>query len=452
MTRAAATGRILLVDDDPGLRRLLSLRLESDGHEVVTAESAREALSRLTGFAADLVITDLRMAGMDGMALLGEIGRERPGLPVIVLTAHGTIPEAVTATQQGALDFLTKPVDRAALSERIQHALGAGRTNHDQGDDWATQVITRSAEMHSLLGEARMVAESDAAVLINGASGTGKELLARAIHGASPRADKPFVAINCGAMPEALLESELFGHEKGAFTDAKTAKPGLIRDAHGGSLLLDEIGDMPPSLQVKLLRALQEGEVRPVGGSQSVAVDIRVISATHRNLREAIAAGDFREDLYYRLNVVTLTLPPLAQRREDIPLLVDHFLKQLTEDKGRPPKVYAPDAMELLTAADWPGNIRQLRNMVEHNVALTRARVIGADQVRQALVRDGGTVPGEVMPPLKQARESFTRHYLIRLLQITGGNVSRSARLARRNRTEFYKLLSRHGIDPAAFK
>ncbi|MDT0617969.1 sigma 54-interacting transcriptional regulator [Salinisphaera sp. P385] len=448
----SATGRILLVDDDPGLRRLLSLRLESEGHEVVTAESAREALSRLTGFAADLVITDLRMAGMDGMALLGEIGRERPGLPVIVLTAHGTIPEAVTATQQGALDFLTKPVDRAALAERIQHALGAGRTNHDQSDGWAARVITRSPEMHSLLGEARMVAESDAAVLINGASGTGKELLARSIHDASPRAGKPFVAINCGAMPEALLESELFGHEKGAFTDAKSAKPGLIRDAHGGSLLLDEIGDMPASLQVKLLRALQEGEVRPVGGSQSVAVDIRVISATHRNLREAIAAGDFREDLYYRLNVVTLTLPPLAQRREDIPLLVDHFLKQLTEDKGRPPKVYAPDAMELLTGADWPGNIRQLRNMVEHNVALTRARVIGADQVRQALVRDGGTVPGEVMPPLKQARESFTRHYLIRLLQITGGNVSRSARLARRNRTEFYKLLGRHGIDPAEFK
>ncbi len=448
----SATGRILLVDDDPGLRRLLSLRLESEGHEVITAESAREALSRLTGFAADLVITDLRMAGMDGMALLGEIGRERPGLPVIVLTAHGTIPEAVTATQQGALDFLTKPVDRAALAERIQHALGAGRTNHDQNDDWAARVITRSPQMHSLLGEARMVAESDAAVLINGASGTGKELLARSIHDASPRAGKPFVAINCGAMPEALLESELFGHEKGAFTDAKSAKPGLIRDAHGGSLLLDEIGDMPASLQVKLLRALQEGEVRPVGGSQSVAVDIRVISATHRNLREAIAAGDFREDLYYRLNVVTLTLPPLAQRREDIPLLVDHFLKQLTEDKGHPPKVYAPDAMELLTGADWPGNIRQLRNMVEHNVALTRARVIGADQVRQALVRDGGTVPGEVMPPLKQARDSFTRHYLIRLLQITGGNVSRSARLARRNRTEFYKLLGRHGIDPAEFK
>lgn len=446
----SATGNILLVDDDPGLRHLLSLRMESAGHTVECAESAQAALATLGRFHADLVITDLRMAGMDGMALLDELARERPTLPVIVLTAHGTIPEAVTATQQGALDFLTKPVDKDALFERIDQALGSSARGGDWREVWSDRIITRSPVMHDLLTEARLVAESDAAVLITGESGTGKELLARAIHEASPRARAPFLAINCGALPEQLLESELFGHEKGAFTDAKQAKQGLFRSAEGGTILLDEIGDMPAALQVKLLRVLQEREVRPVGGTMPLPVNVRVISATHRDLSEARANGDFRDDLYYRLNVVSLALPPLSERREDIPLLANHFLRTIAERENREPKVYSPEAMEYLAAADWPGNIRQLSNAVEQNVALTRARVIPAEQVRKTLQRNGDD--GNGLPPLREAREAFTRDYLIRLLQITGGNVARSARLAERNRSEFYKLLSRHGVDPAEYK
>lgn len=450
-------GRILLVDDDPSLRRLLALRLETEGHTVACAASAREALSELARFSADIVITDLRMEGMDGLELLRELARRRPTLPVIVLTAHGTIPDAVTATQSGALDFLTKPVDRTELSRRIAEALGGlGETAAGGAgdDDWAPRIVTRSARMRSLLDEARLVAASDAGVLIRGESGTGKEVLARTLHEASPRAAGPFVAINCGALPEQLLESELFGHVKGAFTDAKNSQPGLFRTAHGGTLLLDEIGDMPPTLQVKLLRVLQEREVRPVGGRDSVPIDVRVISATHRDLDQSLAQGEFREDLYYRLNVVSLSLPPLSDRREDIPLLVNHFLRELAAHRNQPVKVYAPEAMALLASADWPGNIRQLANVVERNVALTRSRVIPVEQVRKALGERGGGDEAAYrwLPPLKEAQDAFTRDYLVQLLTITDGNVSRSARLARRNRTEFYKLLDRHEIQPSRFK
>ena len=449
----ARKGHILLVDDDPSLQRLLSLRLESEGYTVACADSGHAALTELARFPADVVITDLRMEGMDGLQLLSELVARRPTLPVIVLTAHGTIPDAVSATQSGALDFLTKPVDKEALLRLLDKALGDGGRPADGGDDWAPRIITRSPRMHALLEEARLVAAADAAVLINGESGTGKEVLARSLHEASTRADGPFVAINCGALPEALLESELFGHVKGAFTDAKTSQPGLFRAADGGTLFLDEIGDMPLPLQIKLLRVLQEREVRPVGGRESVAVDVRVISATHRDLGRSIEAGGFREDLYYRLNVVSLTLPPLTERREDIPLLANHFLRQIAARNNQPVKVYAPDAMALLAGAEWPGNIRQLANVVEQNVALSRARVIPAEQVRKALGPQAGeNAELRGLPPLKEAQDAFTRDYLVQLLTITEGNVSRSARLARRNRTEFYKLLDRHSIQPSAFK
>lgn len=446
----SATGNILLIDDDPGLRRLLSLRLESAGHAVECADSAQSGLAALPRFQADLVITDLRMDGMDGMDLLNELARQRPSLPVIVLTAHGTIPEAVTATQRGALDFLTKPVDKTVLSERIDQVMARKTNDTSWQTTWSDRIITRSQVMHDLLTEARLVAESDAAVLITGDSGTGKEMLARAIHDASPRADATFMAINCGALPEQLLESELFGHEKGAFTDAKQAKQGMFRNAEGGTILLDEIGDMPASLQVKLLRVLQEREVHPVGGSMPIPMDVRIISATHRNLAQARSDGGFRDDLYYRLNVVGLELPSLSERREDIPLLANHFLQNLAEQHKQTPKVYAPEAMELLVTADWPGNIRQLSNVIEQNVALTRTQVIPAEQVRKSIQSDHGNGAG--LPPLREARDAFVRSYLTQLLQMTGGNVSRSARLAERNRTEFYKLLSRHGVDPAGYK
>jgi two-component system response regulator GlrR len=285
-------------------------------------------------------------------------------------------------------------------------------------------------------------------VLLTGESGTGKELLAKAIHRASARRDKAFVAINCSAMPENLLESELFGHEKGAFTGAHRSHKGLFQAADGGTLLLDEIGDMPMRLQIKLLRVLQEAQVRPVGSTEALPVDTRVISATHQNLGDLMMARTFREDLYYRLNVVNIQLPPLRNRREDIPLLVEHFLVEIADETGQERKVYAPEAVECLVAADWPGNVRQLYNVVRQNVALSPARIISAEQARSSL----GEQTTSSLPSFSEAREEFTRNYLSQLLQITGGNVSQASRLAKRNRTDFYKLLGRHQLNPDHFK
>lgn len=447
-------GRLLLVDDDPSLRRLMTIRLEGAGHTVTGVESADRAFDILADFAAECVITDLRMDGMDGMALLERLSANHPNVPVIVITAHGTIPEAVSATRAGALDFLAKPVDKVTLLARVDQALAQhGLPSRDWEAIWQARLVTRAPLMHECLAEARMVAETDSSVLITGESGTGKEVMARVIHEAGSRAHGPFVALNCGAMPEQLLESELFGHEKGAFTDAKTAQPGLFRSAEGGTIFLDEIGDMPIALQVKLLRVLQEREIRPVGSQHSIPVDVRVISATHRDLDAAIGADSFREDLYYRLAVVSLGLPSLAERPEDIAPLVRHFLERLAERSRRRTKVYAPDAMERLTTYRWPGNIRQLSNVIEHNVALTRGPVIGRAAVDKALAQHGdATASTSGIRPLTLARDEFVRDYLVQLLRITEGNVARSARLAQRNRTEFYKLLARHDIDPGRYK
>jgi two-component system, NtrC family, response regulator GlrR len=439
-------GRILLVDDDPGLLRLLSIRLSAEHYQVEAVESAAGALSALPRFRPDLVITDLRMENMDGIGLLKEIQRQRPGLCVLLLTAHGTIPDAVEATQSGAFGFLTKPVDKQQLLAYVERAMkvsGLPKAEHD----WNLEIITRSVAMEECLKQAHMVSGTDTRVLITGESGTGKELIARAIHRASPRREKPFVAINCSAVAEDLLESELFGHEKGAFTGAHRSHTGLFQAASGGTLLLDEIGDMPMRLQVKLLRVLQEHQVRPVGATDPVSIDTRVISATHRDLKDLMVAGAFREDLYYRLNVVNIHLPPLRARREDVPLLVDHFLEQIATESGQDRKVYAPEAVELLVANDWPGNVRELYNVVRQNVALSPTRVIPAEQVRSAL---GERAQG--LPSFSEARDEFTRNYLSQLLQITGGNVSQAARLAKRNRTDFYKLLARHKLNPDPFK
>ncbi|WP_405242404.1 sigma 54-interacting transcriptional regulator [Lentisalinibacter salinarum] len=439
-------GRILLVDDDPGLLRLLSIRLRAEKYEVEAVESAHRALAVLNRFEPDLVITDLRMDKMDGIGLLKELQERSPGLRVLIITAHGTIPDAVSATQSGAFGFLTKPIDKAELLDHVERALKVSAKAPAE-DDWADEIITRNSIMRERLNQARMVADSGTRVLITGESGTGKELMAKAIHRASNRRDGPFVAINCSAMAEHLLESELFGHEKGAFTGATRAHKGLFQAAEGGTLLLDEIGDMPMRLQVKLLRVLQEDQVRPVGATDSIPVDVRVVSATHRDLREMMTEGTFREDLYYRLNVVNIHVPPLDDRRDDIPLLVAHFLKTIAEETGGERKVYAPEAVEMLVTAEWPGNIRQLYNVVRQNVALSRSPVISAELVRSSLGEHGGKLPS-----FSEARDEFTRNYLSQILQITSGNVSQAARLAKRNRTDFYKLLARHELNPDAFK
>jgi len=445
-TKTESKGKILLVDDDPGLLRLLSIRLRAEDYDVEAVESAHKALAVLHRFRPDLVVTDLKMDKMDGIGLLKELQVKSPGLRVVIITAHGTIPDAVTATQGGAFGFLTKPIDKDELMETVERAMKvSGSAEVD--DDWAAEIITRNQKLKEILAQSKMVAATDARVLITGHSGTGKELLAQAIHRASPRRDKPFVAINCSAMAENLLESELFGHVKGAFTGATRNHEGLFQSAEGGTLLLDEIGDMPMRLQVKLLRVLQEHQVRPVGSTDAVEVDVRVISATHRDLPSMMQDGSFREDLYYRLNVVNISLPILDERREDIPLLVSHFLQLISSEAGQERKVYAPEAVELLVTAEWPGNIRQLYNVVRQNVALSRSPVISGELVQSSLGEHAGKLAS-----FSDARDEFTRNYLSQILQITVGNVSQAARLAKRNRTDFYKLLARHDLNPDSFK
>ncbi|MDI5986409.1 two-component system response regulator GlrR [Halomonas sp. M4R5S39] len=442
------SAHILLVDDDVSLLKLLGMRLESRGYRVTTAESGRQALKVLETDRPELVLTDLRMDEMDGLGLFQEVQRQAPGLPVILLTAHGSIPDAVSATRQGVFSFLTKPVDRDELFAAIDEALAQTSVPTAEGDEsWRAAIITRSPDMERILEQARMVAASDVSVLVTGASGTGKELLANAIHKASSRAGKPFVAINCGALPEPLLESELFGHAKGAFTGAVSEHRGLFQAADGGTLFLDEIGDMPLTLQVKLLRALQERQIRPLGSTVSTPIDVRIISATHRDLDRAMHEGEFREDLYYRLNVVNLKLPALKERAEDVPLLAKHLVTQAAERHKPFVKGFSPEALNLLASSGWPGNVRQLVNVVEQCVALTSSAMIPEALVAQALAAEDNA-----LPTFNDARAGFERSYLIKVLKITEGNVTQAARIAGRNRTDFYKLLSRHDLEPGIFK
>jgi len=443
---------VLLVDDDPSLLRLLSLRLTAIGLSVECANSGEQAVGLVPQFKPQLVVTDLRMGEMDGLALFRYLQRHYPLLPVIVLTAHGTIAEAVEATRQGVYGFLTKPFDSKELIAQVEQALQLGgwppgETEQADRQDWRSEIITRSQSMEQLLQEVQRVAQGDASLFIHGESGTGKELIARAVHQVSPRTAAPFVAVNCSAIPAELLESELFGHVRGAFSGAVSSRDGLFRSADSGTLFLDEIGDMPALFQVKLLRALQEQRIRPVGANQDILVDVRIISASHHDLDALVAAGSFRQDLYYRLNVVTLSLPALSERREDIPLLANHFLSRLSPRYGDRVKGFSAEALNALVQYDWPGNVRQLQNVVEQLTALSSTPIIPVKQVEKALKEKAALLPG-----FQEAREQFEREYLVELLQRVNGNVSQAARLAKRNRTEFYKLLKRHHLEPARFK
>lgn len=445
--------KILLVDDDISLLKLLSIRLKSSGYEIETAEDATHALSRLALFQPHLVITDLRMAGMDGMALFDRIHQQYPSLPVILLTAHGTIAGAVDATRKGIFSYLTKPFDSHKLLKEIDQALlqthSLGSNMEDLNDQaWRDGIITQSRAMKELLKQAFRLAKSEVSVLIQGASGTGKEVIAQAIHKASLRSENPFVAINCAAIPENLLESELFGHKKGAFTGAQNNHTGMIESADHGTLFLDEIGDMPLEFQAKLLRVLEERSIRPVGSNQCIDVDVRIISATHINLDQAVENKTFREDLYYRLNVVVLEIPSLAERREDITLLAKHFLsKTVASTADCVARSFSPEALQHMMTAPWPGNIRQLLNVIEQVAVLSNTPVISEQLVVRAL--RGKT---SRLAPLAEAQQEFEQNYLIHLLQMTEGNVTHAARLAKRNRTEFYKLLNKHHLEAAAFR
>jgi len=450
MSALKMANSILIVDDDADILKLLEMRLTASGYNVIAASTAQQALTLFGMHPIALVISDLRMPEMDGFALFEAVHRLDSTIPFILLTAHGSIPEAVHATQQGVFSFLTKPFESKALLDQVAQALKISPHHADsqhENDAWRASIISGSQQMQSLLAQAKLVAESDASVLIQGESGTGKELLAQSIHQASPRCERPFVAINCAAIPEALLESELFGHKKGAFTGATRDHQGLFQTADGGTLFLDEIGDMPMSIQAKLLRALQERSIRPVGASTQVPINVRVICATHKNLILEMQEHRFREDLYYRINVVSLEIPPLAKRREDIPLLANHFLAVLNKKYHKKINGFAPEAFEMLISAPWPGNVRQLQNIMEQVVVLSTTPIITSGLVQRALQDNISSII-----TFDAARKNFEQQYLINLLKATQGNVTQAARIADRNRTEFYKILDRHQINPALFK
>lgn len=439
--------KILLVDDDPGLLQLLAMRITALNYEVESVASAEEALQSLEHRSPAVVVTDLRMEGMSGMGLFEIIQQRWPAIPVIILTAHGSIQQAVQATQKGVFSFLTKPVDKDELATTLQQAVALNFPLDTEETALDKDIITRSPKMYRVLDQARLVAKSDVSVLISGESGTGKELLAKTIHEVSNRGKGPFIPINCGAMPEELLESELFGHKKGAFTGATSDHTGLFMAAENGTLFLDEVGDMPVTLQVKLLRVLQERNIRPVGSTQYYPVNVRVLAATHKNLLQEVEQGRFREDLYYRLNVVNLSLPSLSERKEDIPLLVNHYLTAIAERTGQPVKRFSKDALALMLQYNWPGNVRQLTNVVEQVVALSTSKVVSLQLVEDAVRHQGDTIL-----PLTEAKRQFEKDYVEQLLRTTSGNMTLAAKLAQRNRSDFYKIMKRHGIDPELYK
>lgn len=442
--------KILIVDDEADLLSLWKLRLENNGYEVITASSGEEALAKLSMTNPCVVLTDLRMEGIDGITLFDAIRQQNKTIPVIIITAHGSIPDAVEATKKGVFSFLTKPIDGKDLiietEKALQFSTGSSPPQ-ENNNKWRKGIVAKSSVMEELLSRTKLVADTDSTILIRGESGTGKELLAIAIHQAGKRRNAPFVAVNCAAIPEALLESELFGHEKGAFTGASKNHIGLFQSANEGTLFLDEIGDMPLHLQVKILRVLEEKRIRPVGSTKSVPVDVRIISATHRNLEEAIEEKEFREDLFYRLNVVSLDIPPLNERKEDIPLLAEYFIQVLLGDNKKTTKRITPEAMKVLVDASWPGNVRQLYNVVENAYALSTSPIITEEHLNDAIKQNQKKII-----PLFEAKRQFEQQYLIKLMQVTQGNVSQAASIANRNRTDFYKLLNRHHIIPSLFK
>ncbi|HVJ60730.1 MAG TPA: sigma 54-interacting transcriptional regulator [Burkholderiaceae bacterium] len=458
---------ILVVDDDESLLTLITLRLEASGFRVLTARNATEALGIMAAQRPQLAIVDLRLEpdnvaqsidvneadSVDGLVLFRRMRQLEPLLPVMILTAHGSIPDAVEATREGVAAFLSKPFDGRTLVDEVKRLLALHGAPFSVDADWRKGIVTRNRAMLALVDEIARVAPTDATVMVTGPSGSGKELIARALHAASPRHLAPFVAINCAALPEQLLESELFGHVKGSFSGAAQDHQGLFRSGNGGTMLLDEIGDMPLALQSKLLRVLQERRVRPVGGTKEVDTDVRVVAATHRDLAELIRAGTFREDLFYRLNVVRLALPPLDERRDDIPLLARHFADRIGRKYGKEIRAFAPDAVEVLLAAPWPGHVRQLQNVVEQCVVLADGPVIGRALAERALrTSPAGDALPSGLPSLAEARDQFERDYLTQVLKLTGGNIAQGARIARRNRTEFYRLLQKHGLHRELFR
>jgi two-component system response regulator AtoC len=440
----------LIVDDDEALRESLEMILSAEGYAVLTADSGQRALELLEEASVDVVLTDLRMPGLDGFDLMPQIARLLPGVPIILMSAHGTEDLAVEAMQRGAYDYLAKPFQPAEIRltlRKAQEREGLRRSNKLLQRDVTRAVgeraiVAASDPMIQLLEMLERTAAFKSTVLLTGESGTGKEVFARAVHAQSPRRDAPFVAVNCGAIPENLLESELFGHAKGAFTGANRAHRGLFLEADKGTLFLDEIAELPPSLQVKLLRAIQEEEIRPVGENKPQVIDVRVLAATARDLEAEIKAGRFREDLFYRLNVVRLEVPPLRERREDIPLLVDHFLARFRETLGKPVRRIADDALERLLGYAWPGNVRELENMIERAMILSDGDAIELSALPASLeTPTASDASVDVDFGMKRARQRFEADLIRRALAHTDGNRTHAAKLLEiSHRALLYKI------------
>jgi len=452
-----SSGKILVVDDDRNLLEIIEMRLESSGYTVTTTLAEEEARQMTAGQSFDLAIVDLQLAKQDGISLMEELHLVQPDMPVIILTAHGSIESAVEAMRRGAYTYLTKPFDHRELILHIERALEKFRLAVEvkrlqgllQEKFDIANIVAKSKKMQQVLETVSRIARTDSNVFLYGASGTGKELVAKAIHLMSSRKDKPFLAINCSAIPEALLESELFGYEKGAFTGAVKKTRGFFSQADTGTIFLDEIGDMPFAIQAKLLRVLQERQFHPLGSEKLVEVDVRIIAATNKNLMEEVRKGTFREDLFYRIHVIPIELPALKDRKEDIPSLVDHFLKKNSLEMDKKIKGISPAAMQRLMLHDWPGNVRELMNTLEYAVAMTRDDVIGEEYILSTGAAEPVAVP---LTTLKQARDDFEKKYLANLLRVTKGNVSKAAELAGRYRADFYKLLGKYDLTPADFK
>jgi two-component system response regulator GlrR len=454
-------GKLLIVDDDRNLAELVKTRLESAHYDVVVALNEKDALEAARGQVLDLSVVDLQLVHQggvrwDGIGLMEKLHLIAPEMPVIILTAHGSIESAVEAIKRGAFNYLTKPFDPRELLLQIERALETRRLSSEvqrlrslleEKYNFAN-IVAKSGKMQRVLEVVSRIARTDSTVFIHGESGTGKELIARAVHLASDRKDRTFVAINCAALPETLLDSELFGHEKGAFTGAIRSKKGLFTQAHEGTIFLDEVGDMPLAIQAKVLRVLQERQFYPLGSEKPTEVDVRLIVATNKDLEDQVKQGLFREDLFYRIHVIPVELPSLRERKEDIPPLIEHFLKKYNKQMNREVKGFTPQAMQKLMLHDWPGNVRELENTVEYGVAMTQQEFVTEEFVRQP----GEAVLEKTWKPFKEAKEVFERDYLMNLLQHCEGNVSKAAELAGKYRADFYDLIKKHNINLSEFK
>jgi two-component system, NtrC family, response regulator GlrR len=452
-------GKILVVDDDRNLLELVKMRLESADYEVTAVLKEEEAVQALKEQIFDLAIVDLQLENQDGISLMAEFHRLIPELPVMILTAYGSIESAVEAMKKGAYSYLTKPFDPQDLLLQIKIALENSHLTSEvkrlgtllEEHFGFSNIVAQSEQMRLLLEKVSQIAKTDSTVYIHGESGTGKELIAKAIHIASERKDKAFVAINCAALPEGLLESRLFGHEKGAFTGAIKSTKGLFARADGGTIFLDEIGDMPLGIQAKVLRVLQERQFYPVGSEKLVEVDVRVVVATNKDLDSLVKQGLFREDLFYRIHVIPIFLPPLRERKEDIPLLAEHFRKKFSEQMNKEVNGLTPLAMEKLMLYDWPGNVRELENTMEYAVAMTQQDIISEDFIFQKQNKAFASQQPTLLP-LKEARNAYEKNYLIQLLSTCKGNISKASKLAGKYRADFYELLKKHDLKIKDFK